>query len=147
MVVIGIVAVAAALTPGYPADSRKKGADTAIKSNLSTIRAISEIFYLESANSYLPPGGAVFGPAACPNAHDPLGTNMFSQHKTMSDAVREATNKGVGSYCANSPDYWAVAVGLNLVPGGSWCVDNQSVAKLVNSAPSSAINPETFACN
>lgn len=146
MVVIAIVAVLAGLTLGYLTDARKKGADTGVKSNLSTVRAVSEIFYLDNANSYLPQGGVAFGPAVCP-PYDPSGTNMFSQNKTISDAIAEAIKRGNGSSCANSADFWAVAVGLVLDPTTSWCVDNQSVAKVVNVLPANAVNPATFSCN
>lgn len=146
LVVVALVGMMATLTLGYLSDSRKKGADTGVKSNLQTLRAVSEIFYLDNANSYLPAGGSNFGPAVCPD-YNLAGTNMFSKNKPIADALAEAENRGVGSFCANSRDFWAVAVGLNLNPNTSWCVDNQGVARVVNATPANAINGSTLLCN
>ena len=146
MVVIAIVAVLAGLTLGYLTDSRKKGGDTGVKSNLQTVRALSEIFYLDNANSYLPAGGSTFSVASCPS-YNASGTNMFARNKTIADAIAEAGNRGDGTACANSGNFWAVAVGLNLNPGTSWCIDNQGSAKVVSAAPTASINPTTFQCN
>ena len=72
---------------------------------------------------------------------------MFSKDKAIFSAVVEAVKRGNGSSCYNSANFWAVAVGLSMTANTSWCVDNQGIAKVVNSLPSGAINPVTFLCN
>lgn len=146
MIVVAIVAFLAAITMGYLGSARKKGDDTAVKSNLATLRSISELFFLENGNTYLPSGGSSFGPATCPS-YNVSGTNMFSANKPMADSIAEATLRGVDNSCANNSSAWAVAVGLKENPGTSWCVDTQGSAKIVQYAPSAAINPSTFSCN
>ena len=148
LVVVAIIGLLASITLGYLSDARKKGDDTAVKSNLATMRSVAEIFYLDNANSYLPAIiGATFGIAICPTYDvSGNGTNMFSKNKVIADAIAEAANRGNGSSCYNSDNTWAVAVGLKLVPNTSWCVDNSGAAKQ-EADLSSAINPLTFLCN
>lgn len=147
LVVVAIVRLLASVTLGYLSNARKKGNDTAVKTNLATIRSSSEIFYLGNNNKYLPAGG-VSVTGACPVAYAGVsGTNMFSYDKAMFDSLTEAVKRGNESSCYNNADFWAVAVGLSLNANTSWCVDNQGTAKVVNSVPSSAINSLTFLCN
>ena len=146
LVVVAIIGLLAAITLGYLESARSKGAVTAIKSNLVTMRAVSEVFYLDNSNLYLPAGGSTFSIATCP-VYNGSGTNMLSKNKTIADAIAEAVKRGNGSACYNSGNAWAVAVGLKLNPNTSWCVDNVGSSKQVNSLPSSAINTLTFACN
>ncbi|MEX2052564.1 MAG: type II secretion system protein [Candidatus Paceibacterota bacterium] len=146
LVVVAIVGLLASITLGYMGDARKKGDDTAVKTNLSTLRSVAGLFYLENANSYLPIGGSNFGVATCPT-YNPSGTNMFSVNKPAADSIAEAVKRGTGSSCANSSLRWAVAIGLKMVPNTSWCVDAEGAAKVVNSLPGSAINSSTFTCN
>jgi prepilin-type N-terminal cleavage/methylation domain-containing protein len=146
LVVVAIIGLLASITMGYLGDARKKGNDAAVKTNLAAIRSTSEIFFLNNANSYLPTGGSTFAIATCPS-YSASGTNMLSKDITISNALAEAIKRGNGSSCYNSADFWAVAVGLSLTANTSWCVDNQGAARMVNSAPSSAINSSTFLCN
>ena len=44
LVVVAIVGLLAMMTFGYLGSARKKGNDTAVKSNLATVRTASEIF-------------------------------------------------------------------------------------------------------
>lgn len=146
LVVVAIVGLLASITLGYLSSARKKGDDAAVKSNLATMRSVTEIFYLDNSNSYLPVGGSSFEIAPCP-AYNPSGTNMLSRDKVVSTSITEATRRGEGSSCYNSANAWAAAVGLKLTPNTSWCVDVTGAAKLVNSIPSGAINPITKNCN
>jgi prepilin-type N-terminal cleavage/methylation domain-containing protein len=147
LVVVAIIGILASITLGYLGSARKKGDDAAVKTNLATIRSTSEIFYLSNNNKYLPDDGINLS-GTCPTTYDGVsGTNMFSKDKTMFDALSEATKRGNGSSCYNKADFWAIAVGLSLTDNTSWCVDNQGLAKIVNSVPSSAINSSTFLCN
>jgi len=146
LMVVAIIGLLASITFGYLGSARKKGNDTAVTSNLSTVRSLSEIFYLDNGNSYLPSGGSVFGIATCPT-YDASGTNMLSKSKFIADAVAEAVKRGNGSSCYNSADAWAIAVGLSLDSNTSWCIDNAGVSKQVAAIPSLAINPSIFTCN
>ena len=119
LVVVAIVGLLASITMGYLGNAKKKGDDTAIKSNLATVRSVSEIFYLDNANSYLPAGGVTFTIALCPS-YNVSGSNMLSRNKVIADAVAEAVKRGSGSSCYNSGNTWAVAIGLKLNANTSW---------------------------
>ena len=146
LVVVAIIAALTSITLGYLSSSRKRGGDAGIKSNLETVRAVSEIFYLDNSNSYLPAGGEAFSIDTCP-VYSSSGTNMLSKNKSTADAIAEATKRGVGNSCYNSSEVWSVAIGLNEVPNTSWCIDNSGAARIESSAVSSAINPSTGLCN
>lgn len=146
LVVVAIIGILASVILASSSGARKKGDDTAVKSNLATMRSVAEIFYLDNANSYLPVGGAIFNIANCPT-YNPAGTNMLSKNKNIAASIAEAVKRGNGSSCYNGANAWAVAVGLKLTPNTSWCVDVTGAAKMVSSLPSSAINGSTFTCN
>lgn len=146
LLVVSIIGILIGITMRYLGGARAKGNDASVQSNLGTIRALSEIYYLDNFNSYLPVGGTTFGVAPCP-VYDIAGTNMFSQNKSISMAITEAVLRGKGSSCYNSGTNWTIAIGLNLNTNTSWCVDTEGSAKVVNSAPLTAINGVTFHCN
>ena len=146
LIVIAIITGLAAVVLASLGNAKNKGEDAGIKSNLHTISNQAELFYLDNGNSYLPSGGSAFSIATCPT-YDAAGTNMFSKSNVIADAIAEAVKRGNGSSCYNSANSWAVAVGLKLNAGTSWCVDNTGVAREVASGPLGAINPSTFTCN
>jgi len=146
LVVVAIIAVIVSVTLVVLSDSRDKGADAAIKANLNTIRGQSELFYSNNSNSFLPSGGTDVS-GICPS-YNPSGTSMFSNDKTISDAIVEAVKRGGnGSACYNSSINWAVAIGLKSDANTAWCVDSGGNSKLVSSVPASAINSGTLLCN
>jgi prepilin-type N-terminal cleavage/methylation domain-containing protein len=147
LIVIAIIGILTSIIMISLSDTRNKGEDTAVKSNLNTIRGVSELFYANNGNSFLPVGGSTFSIAACP-VYNASGTNMLSADKTIADAIAEAIKRGAnGSSCYNSNIAWAVAVGLKSSVTASWCVDSGGNSKQVSSAPGGAINGATFSCN
>jgi prepilin-type N-terminal cleavage/methylation domain-containing protein len=143
LVVVAIIAIIVSVTLIALNDSKNKGADTAVKTNLNTLRGQSELFYANNGNSFLPPSGSTFSIASCP-IYDVSGTNMFSKDKITADAIAEAEKRGSNeSSCYNSSIAWAVAVGLKSDATLSWCVDSGGASKQVTTA--GAINGT--ACN
>jgi len=139
LVVVAIIAVLISIVLVSLTNSKNKGEDAAVKSNLNTTRGISELFYLNNSNSFLPTGGTPLAiRTPCPTYND--GTiNMFSRDKTIADAIAEALKRGTGSACYNSSNAWAVAVTLRSSDGAtsgssntlpdSWCVDSGGASK------------------
>ena len=147
LVVVAIIAIIVSVTLVSLNNSRNKGADAAVKSNLGTIRGQSELFYSNNDNKFLPAGGSTFGVATCPT-YNALGTNMLSKDKTISDAIAEAIKRGTnGNSCYNSSLYWAIAIGLKSNANRSWCVDSGGGSKEVATIPAGAINGTDFSCN
>ncbi len=146
LVVVAILGILATIVLAATDASRARGKDSAIKSNLHTVKNQAEAYFLDNESSYLPPGGSTFEIGTCPT-YNPAGTNMLTTNKVLADAIAEAVSRGSGSSCYNSDQFWAVAVGLQSAPNTSWCVDTQGVARFENTAASAAINPSTFLCN
>lgn len=140
LVVVAIIGILATVVIAALNSAKSKGEDSAIKTNLSTVRNQAEIFASDNSNLYLPlVGGTEFPIGICPT-YSASGTNMFSQDPVIAAAVAEATLRGNGSYCYNSGNAWAVAVGLKTDLNASWCIDNTTGAsRQVASAPASAI--------
>ena len=139
LVVVAIIGVLTSIVLVSLTNSKNKGADAAVKSNLNTIRGMSELFYANNGNSFLPTGGiplAITTP--CPT-YLLAGTNMLQKDKIIADAIAEALKRGTGSACYNSSLNWAVAVTLRSSDGAtsgssntlpdSWCVDSGGASK------------------
>ncbi len=148
LIVVGIIALMAAVVFAALNNARSKGGDAGVKSNLHSIANAAELFFVNNSNSYLPAGGSTFTIATCP-AYSASGTNMLSKDKTAATSIAQAISNGGnnGSSCYNSATAWAVAVGLKTNASASWCVDSSGVSRQVASVPSSAINSSTFLCN
>jgi prepilin-type N-terminal cleavage/methylation domain-containing protein len=137
LVVVAIVGILASITLGYLSDARKRGEETAVKSNLATARTSIEMFFLNNNNSYLPVGDVSNNGASCP-VYNASGTNMFSKNKDIAGSIAEAVSRGKnGSVCYNSSNSWAVAVGVTGTT--SWCIDVTGAARLVSAAPAGAV--------
>ena len=144
LVVVAVIGLLAAISMGYLGNARKKGEETAVKSNLATTRTAIEMFFLNNGNSYLPTGDVAFNGASCPS-YNSSGTSMFSKNKEIAGSIAEAVNRGRnGSACYNSSNSWAVAVGTTSTT--SWCVDVSGAARLVNFVPASAVDGSTHLC-
>ncbi|MFA6000008.1 MAG: type II secretion system protein [Candidatus Paceibacterota bacterium] len=148
LVVVAIVGILASVTLGYLSSAKKKGNDTAVKTNLATVRSAAEIFYVNNNNSYYPSAGGSTINSACPVSYAPFGLNMFAQDKIINNALSVAIAKGSSNWCYADGNTWAVAVGLNVDSTKSWCVDSGPSAKIVSASPASAaINATTHLCN
>ncbi len=147
LVVVAIIGILASVVVASLNNARSKGGDAAIKTNLATIRAASELFSSANGNSFLPSGGSTFAIATCPS-YNASGTNMLAKDVTINAAILEAISRGGnGSSCYNSASICSVAVGLKTSASASWCVDSAGISRQVASAPASAINTSTFLCN
>lgn len=140
-VVVAIIAIIATVVLTALGDSKNKGNDAAVKSNLATIRGQTELFYSNNGNSFTPASGSDFNLSICPTPYNASGNNMFVSDQTIFNSIAEAKKRGNGvAYCSNSTINWAVAVGLKSGPNTSWCIDSGGVSKQSNFSPDLAIN-------
>jgi len=145
LVVVAIIGVLAAITLGYLSNAKREGEETAVKSNLATTRTAVETFFLNNNNTYLPTGDTASN-GVCPLVYNASGVNMFYRNKDVVNSIAEAVNRGRNSsYCYNSDNTWAVAVGVT--SSSSWCIDVSGAARLVNFVPASAVSGTTHLCN
>ena len=129
LVVVAIIGILASVVLASLNTARAKGADAAIKANLSGTRAAAELFY-DTAGNY---GTVAFAEAACAATAgtifvDPSITNAIT-------AAGNAYNGGgmAAGRCSQTVagGAWAIAVPLktgNQAAGGAtpdnWCVDS-----------------------
>ncbi len=109
IVVVGLVALAAAVTVAALNSARNNGRDAAIKSSLSSIRKHAESDHLD------------FG-----NYNSVCGINGVDQSKAVSDLLTTAVSESPGeAVCASEalPETQEWAISLELASGGYWCVD------------------------
>lgn len=156
LIVIAIIGVLASVVLASLNSARSKGADAAIKSNLTSIRVQAAIWYEDNGLVY---ASTPFALGACPSA---VSTgNIFADSKVFS-AVSAAYNLSGGvanSRCVATADEWAVAIQLKTSDGAgvatpdpdSWCTDSVGSARSYAYASGEdigdVINNVTYACN
>jgi len=116
LVVVAIIGILASVVLASLNTARTKGADAAVKANLSGIRAQSEIVYDDGSGSYL---------AVCENA-------------TVVKAGAAAALAGGGTFvCNDAAGAWAASTALKTA-SKFWCVDSLGTSKETPAALGSA---------
>lgn len=143
LVVVAIIGILASVVLASLNNARDKGADAAIKADLSGARAQAELFY----NSQATPtydgvcattGTSVIGPAV--EAGEKAYGNATPT--TYADATASTWNTG---QCHDSATAWAAIVPLKSSASGSivaWCVDSTGASKQVTAA----LAASTYVC-
>ncbi len=151
LVVIAIIGILASVVLASLNKARTKGADSAIKSNLSNMRAQSSIWY-DANNTYgVSLECNVLGIA--PFTVDAGCTDLFSAKPgTLELLVAAATASGTTAYAYTSDDgdAWAAAVALKSQDVFSdtsgtdyFCVDSSSVGKVEDDITNFGTDPFT----
>lgn len=111
LVVIGIIGLLSAVVLGSLQKSREKGANAAIKQNLSSLRSEIELFYS--------------------NAINPTYAGVCGDTKVMQ--IRSAANavSGLTMVCYSNASTWAASSPLKGPEGtfNYWCVDTSGTAR------------------
>jgi type II secretory pathway pseudopilin PulG len=127
-VVIAIIGILSSVVLASLNTARGKGANAAVKSNLSNIRAMAELFYdSQSPNTY-----GTFALAACPTASVAVPGHMFVSATVVNaitaakNAAGDTTNLNRCIASATAPGSWAASVPLKVNEGTftTWCVDS-----------------------
>ena len=143
LVVIAIIGILSSVVLASLNSARTKGADAAIKANLSGLRASAEIYY-DKDQTYT---AAADGTVALAKAQGPgitgvgavCNTKMFADPTVAAALQKGIDNAGTGAAsvkiaCAAGQTSYAVTITLKSDNAKSWCVDNSS-----NSMQSSTI--------
>jgi prepilin-type N-terminal cleavage/methylation domain-containing protein len=140
LVVVGIIAVLAAVVLSSLGNARNKGADAAVKQDLSNARSQAEVFYnTVGASSYTDVCGT--------NGVGGIGPLMFDASKAagMSGVYSVASAGSVGqATCNNSATEWGAEVPLS-TSGEFWCVDSTGVSHAVTGSSLGAA--DDYTCN
>jgi prepilin-type N-terminal cleavage/methylation domain-containing protein len=130
LVVIAIIGVLSSVVLASLGSARNKGADSAVKSNLRSIKTIVDIIY--DVNQTTPPYNRGY------NEGGSAGTGICDDSKVID--ARNALAKAVGvTYasvkCAATATGWAVKAPLS---GGTtyWCIDHNGIGASYSGTPS-----------
>jgi type IV pilus assembly protein PilA len=131
LVVIAIIGILSSVVLASLNTARSKGADAAVKANLTGIRAQAELYY-DGASHYNADGTTALAETGGAGAVCGATTGMYSDANITSALSQIASQMaGTGTMtCTTSADgqKWAISV-TTLKGGGSWCVDNSGWSK------------------
>lgn len=119
LVVVAIIGILASVVLASLNSARGKGTDSAIKGELSSLRAQAEIFY-DTAGNY-------------GNATTACTTEMFAD-PTVQKLIASIDNRNGAEAitCESTGSAWATAAELTQGTAGSgWCVDSTGSSKAV----------------
>lgn len=127
LVVIAIIGILSSVVLASLNSARSKGADAAIKSDLTSVKTQVQMYY-DANGSY---GADV----------DACNAGMFSGDAVVAEAItaaRTASGPAVAATCfaddalaavGTAATSWAVSVPLKSTPTKSWCVDSTGASK------------------
>ena len=138
LVVVAIIGILASVVLASLNNARTKGADAAIKSNLTNMRGQAEILYSTWGTYAIDATPTYFAIAACTNIGAGADT-LFADPSIWAQIVGAYT-AGAGAAstrCVSTAAAWAVAAQLDtsdgVSPAGplpdSWCVDSSGGSK------------------
>lgn len=150
LVVVAIIGILASVVLASLNSARQKGADAAIKANLSGMRAQAELIY-DNRGCYNDDGAAtgctmtVDAAGDCATGSTTAG-GLF-RNSVISAAITAAGNSSNGGGLARgscvqaaSGGAWAISVPLKSVPADSWCVDSTGASRQVTPASDSGFS-------
>ncbi|PIP68813.1 hypothetical protein COW91_02845 [Candidatus Nomurabacteria bacterium CG22_combo_CG10-13_8_21_14_all_32_8] len=125
LVVVAVIAILAGVVLSSTSNSRARGANTGVKTNLRTVLQQSELYYLNNANTY---GTITHSLGPCTQ----LAGTPFSDPVTWS-AILETQKQtgGVMPTCVSTPNAYAVSAKFKTQDQTFtyWCIDSQGNAK------------------
>jgi prepilin-type N-terminal cleavage/methylation domain-containing protein len=124
LVVIAIIGILSTVVLASLNTARTRGADAAIKSNLSNARAQAELYYEGNSSSYANVCTAPTGIAPLVNA---AKTQASISTATVGDVALTPTT----ATCRSSATTWMAAVPLRSTNTRAFCVDNTGAAREV----------------
>ncbi|MBX4210737.1 type II secretion system GspH family protein [Candidatus Parcubacteria bacterium] len=128
LVVIAIIGILSSVVLASLNTARSKGADAAIKADMSGIRASAEVQYDTLGNTYNNTAAAIIS-ATCSTLVN-AGT-IFAVTNIQTALAHAKSQSGTDGECyvsANGQSY-AIAYGLKTASAGYWCIDSSGVAR------------------
>ncbi|OGI92448.1 hypothetical protein A2933_02200 [Candidatus Nomurabacteria bacterium RIFCSPLOWO2_01_FULL_46_18] len=117
LVVVAIIGILASVVLASLNSARSKGADAAVKANLSSIRVMAELYYDTSGN---------YGPTVsnCSGV-------FFASSNIYAAIVASDNVTGLGAACFSTGSAYAVAHALKSNSTLAWCVDSNGTGKQI----------------
>ncbi|MCF7815733.1 MAG: type II secretion system GspH family protein [Candidatus Pacebacteria bacterium] len=133
LVVITIISIVAVITVVYIGESKDKGADAGVKSNIINARSLAEVYYTNNNKTYEGVCGVV--------GADMIGHTIQKAKEAYGGNAKNSYTDSVASTwnteeCHDSPDGYAVWVPVrastNANPRG-FCIDGNNVTDIATS--------------
>lgn len=128
LVVVAIIAILASISMVAISDSQNKSKNSKIKSQISNLRRVTEVYYTSNNNTY---GSTV---SNCTSGMFADTTNDVAKFVTIANYP-----SGTTLACYASSTAWAVS--STLFGGGYWCTDSTGANKQTSSATTSTTCP------
>ncbi|KND52143.1 MAG: putative Type IV pilus pilin [Parcubacteria bacterium C7867-003] len=132
LVVIAIIGILSSVVLASLNTARSKGADAAVKANMSSIRAQAEIYY-DGNNRYNADGVTAITATGAAGAVCGASTGMYSNSNVSSAitqvAAQMASTGTMTCTASANGQNWAMSITALKSAGTSWCVDNAGWAK------------------
>lgn len=147
LVVVAIIGILASVVLASLNSARGKGTDSAIKGELSSMRAQAEIIYDSNGTYGIGTSPAAFTLGPCQATTDTLFADSVMQKLWTSIDSRNGTPTATSgnTECASTLSAWAVAA--DLTQGGSWCVDSSGSSVKNPGVATAAIDGANAICN
>jgi len=144
LVVVAIIGILASVVLASLNSARSKGADAAIKANLSNMRAQAEIIYADKNCYTSSSAGSCAALAQAPASPCPATANTFFANPQFVTALAGVTGQGVLAACSSSANQaaWAAVGQYKSDPLKGWCVDSTGKSKEVTIATNDAAGLE-----
>ena len=158
LVVIAVIGILAAVIMASVNSARGKSADSAIKSQMNSIRNQAQLF-VDTNGTF-----GSFTSGACPSSANTTSTTTAVFYDTEVKKVTEASGlrtggslQGTGATattsltaCASNGTSWVAAVVLKTSTSQAWCVDAAGAGKVVSitaNTPTTGYSTSTYTCN
>ncbi len=142
LVVIAIIGILASVVLASLNTARGKGADAAIKANLSGIRAQAELYYDSNSSTYGAAGNCSVTNTGTVTAVSGACAGNIAADTSLINAVKAATSaSGATGYVniAANGAAWASWVPLKTTTTYAQCVDSTGASKTLTSLPGASV--------
>ena len=129
LVVVAIIGILASVVLASLNNARTKGADAAIKSNLTNMRGQAEILYSTWGTYAIDATPTYFAIAACTNIGAGADT-LFADPAIWAQVNGSMTVSGGLESCMSTANSWSVGIQMKQNPlTEAWCVDSSGNSK------------------
>jgi prepilin-type N-terminal cleavage/methylation domain-containing protein len=133
LVVIAIIGILSSVVLASLNTARSKGADAAVKANMSNMRAQAELYYESNSSRYNADGTTAISSTGLAGAVCGATTGMFSNPNISSALTQVSTQMdSTGTMtCTTSANgqNWAISITKLKSATTAWCVDNSGWTK------------------
>ena len=127
LVVIAIIGILSSVVLASLNIARSKGADSAIKSDLATVRSQSSIFYDNNGNNYGVDTAVCSDPGTLFVDTPIIQAIAHAENQSGGGVATCLADDGIPGTGTNASS-WALSVPLKYEAGSSWCVDSTGAA-------------------